>query len=479
MKLDILSHYTFVVTDQSRGAQKKFSFRKFDAFKGYSKVVNYFYKKEGHKFYFKIGHLNWFVQTFGTELDPDSVKSAVQFLKSDFGERFKNWYESQDDYVLYDYQLDDIYNLDIRHGILSIFTNYGKTQMIAVISAFLMDTGKLPLIMTASDAVVKEIRDRLKSMGVPVHKGYGTSADKVNVVNCNGITSRSKYKGGGYDSYLSKVSCILVDEVERCTSKSAASIIKKCVNSVNRYGFSGTSDKSTGKIVDSMKKSSRESNRTLISLYGDSLVFKLPDKFDIKLYDVKVSNLSIPNEFFDTLADNSNVYDELLKSIFKQDSFVDILEALLDCGVFRAPIFCPLNRTKILGYWIKRLSKYYILSITGAGFIEYHDGVKKSLTIREAKDNMKDCKYHYVFGSSSSYRGLDFSNLSTALLIDGKSASVVLQVIGRTARAIAFDVLQIFPSPGVPMLNSSNYDRKKMIKRYYKNCNIEDIKYTL
>lgn len=82
-----------------------------------------------------------------------------------------------------------------------------------------------------------------------------------------------------------------------------------------------------------------------------------------------------------------------------------------------------------------------------------------------------------ILGTKSSYGALDLPELDQSFLLYSKTANVVIQAIGRTARKGDFKIYSIVPAKTIPVYSKDLISRKSLIYDYYRDCNIVEYKY--
>lgn len=96
----------------------------------------------------------------------------------------------------------------------------------------------------------------------------------------------------------------------------------------------------------------------------------------------------------------------------------------------------------------------------------------KDVTLDTAKRLIAEGRIHAVFGTSSSFRALDFKKLSNVLATFGKATSVTIQYVGRVAREINMNVWYIESDVEVPIYTNTVRHNKRMVEDFYQNCNV-------
>ena len=117
--------------------------------------------------------------------------------------------------------------------------------------------------------------------------------------------------------------------------------------------------------------------------------------------------------------------------------------------------------------------------ICGEGYIYYDiNGNRTRLSnLQEAWEYVDKGLVDIIPSTSAGFRALDLPNLENILLIANLIAGAVLQSVGRTARGTNMNVLWLEPekrSVNIPVYTKGVISRTKMIKEYYKYCNINE-----
>ena len=148
-------------------------------------------------------------------------------------------------------------------------------------------------------------------------------------------------------------------------------------------------------------------------------------------------------------------------------------------------IYIPINNLNfIISHWIDNywIGVFRILLVCGEGYIYYDlNGNKTKLNLTEACEYIKNDKVDVIPSTSSGFRALDFPNLRHIFLISGNIASIVLQCIGRVARGEKMNIVTLEPESGkrIPVYTKGMEQRKELIEKYYRYCEIDDIDFHL
>ena len=381
---------------------------------------------------------------------------------------------------LRDYQNSDVlFLLKYKIGLFQVNTSYGKTETIATLANYFVESGKRVLLVTpgnkARDELVKRAQERFS---LSVGRDLG---DNVCCVITSGLLNRKENKDSEKiketEKILESYDVVLVDEVEYTINPSGEFLYSRLTKATNFYGFSGTADKYTGAAVtfnqglnDTVLK-----NKDLIKYFGPALVFRLP--LNMVIDDIVVDSVSLDKIKFDNKSIDSagNVYGEIMNQLWTDP---DICNTIVKIVKRYPKTFIPMNNlVTILDGWINDyfIGKFRILLVCGEGYIYYNlEGNKIKLTLKEACEYIKNDLVDVIPSTAAGYRALDFPGLENILLCIGKVAGVVIQAIGRTARGKHMNVITMAPTTKrvIPVYSKGANERNEMLKRYYKYCEI-------
>ena len=117
-------------------------------------------KKQGNYYYFELG-LGWaayVINIFSNHLLIDDKKAIESRIYSDA-------YRTIPFPGLRDIQNQDILHiLKYRVGLYSVYTGYGKTQVISTLADYAVSLGKKVLILAPSIKAMDELRKRIKTL---------------------------------------------------------------------------------------------------------------------------------------------------------------------------------------------------------------------------------------------------------------------------------------------------------------------------
>lgn len=440
-------------------------------------------RKTGNLFFeIGVGFAAYLLKIFAQDIsknDYDDVCSAV----------YQKTYRTQDFPELRDYQNQDILHcLKYKFGLFSCYTGYGKSQIIAVLAKyFYQDMGKKVLLVTPQTKPRDELTKRIESLyGIKVSTKIGTG--RIQAMITNGLMNRKETKDpkktADFIRELESFDVILVDEVEYCANPGGFFIFSHAVNADVRFGFSGTSDKSSAKLIgftNGLNDPTVILNKDLIKYFGTSLVYRKPLDLTITNTVVRTEAMNPENLKLGEIEDSGNIYIEVMTKIFTNPGVSKVIAKIAKAYPMT---FIPINNLHNIIYeWIDNyfMTKFRILLVCGEGYI-YYDllGNRTSLTLQDACDRIKNLEVDVIFSTSSGFRALDFPNLKNILLIQGKIAGSVLQQVGRVARQKEFNIITLEPANGksLPVHTKSQKIRKNMIKEYYSYCKLNEIKLT-
>lgn len=381
---------------------------------------------------------------------------------------------------------DILHLLRFRRGLFSVFTGYGKSQCISVLSNEFKSQGKKILLVTPSLKARDELVKRIKSLyGYSISLKLGEG--QVQAIITNGILNKKSMKDPvekeKIEKELSSFDVVLCDECEYCMNPGGFFIFDHCTGAEYCFGFSGTAEKSQGKMItlkDGINNSTVAGNKDLIKYFGPSLVYRLPAELEVNNIIVRTESMNNSHlKLWEVINDDSkNIYNDVMNRIFTDD---EVCKSIVKIAKTFPNLFIPINNLHSIIYnWIDNyfLKKFRILLVCNEGYIYYDlEGNKTKLTLQEACQKIKDEEVDVIPSTSSGFRALDFPNLRNILLFSGKIAGSVLQQIGRVARQKVFNIISLDPldRKTLPIHTKGQKVRAEMIKEYYSQCIIRDI----
>ena len=390
---------------------------------------------------------------------------------------------------LRDYQNDDIlFLLKYKIGLMVVNTGYGKTESIATLTNYAHTVlGKNVLIVTPSNKARDEIVKRCDiRFGLNVSTKPEDVNGKLDCMISNGLKNTKRFKNEAeraeFIKILSGYDWVLVDEVEYTINDGGEFIFNNCLKADHFYGFSGTADKYSAKMLSFANGLSDESvvnNVDLIKFFGPALVYRLP-------LNISITRVSVKTDAFDSVTidreevdESGNIYTTIMNNIWTNNNICNVI---IETVKKYPGMFIPINNLNyIIDDWIKNyfMGVFRILLVSGAGYTYYDLGGNKTmLNLKEACEYIKDGKVDVIPSTSSGYRALDFPNLENILLIQGKVAGIVLQSIGRVARGKHMNIITLDPkkkTKKIPIYTKGARERDEMIKEYYKYCEISEL----
>jgi hypothetical protein len=386
---------------------------------------------------------------------------------------------------LRDYQNEDVlFMLKYKRAVCSVYTSYGKTQVIATLANYAHSIGKRVLIVAPGKKPLDELIKRCKSafnLDIPNSDLSINAMITGGVMNSKNKTDKDQAKE--FSNLLSSYDWVLVDEVEYCINPGGCYIFDRCTGAEVMYAFSGTAEKKKAQMIsfnNGLNDDCVIDNISLVKYFGPSLVYRSPQTLQIRNIAITTSafdSLVFPKEMFNNA--ESNVYSNVMNTIWTNDGVINVIESVIK----KFPkLFIPVNNlTTILSTWINKwIGKFNMLLVCGEGYIHYNlEGTRYiNLTLTEACELIKRGNVDVILSTSAGYRALDFPGLTNILLIQGNIAGVVLQCVGRVARGKESNIISLIPenpNTRIPIYSKGLDARIDMIKDYYKYCPQEDI----
>lgn len=383
---------------------------------------------------------------------------------------------------LRDYQNEDILHLlKYKVGLMSVFTGYGKTQLIATLANYAYSIGQKVLLIAPNKKPMEELVKRCKSV---FNLDVPSSDGKIGCVITSGLLNRKDVKDSNSLALLEKewasYNWVLCDETEYTINDSGEFLYSRLIGADHFYGFSGTADKAKGEMITFVNGLDDVviRNKDLVKYFGPSLVYRMPLTLDIDNIKVKTNSLNQvkfdPSDF----ADGTNRYNNAMTRIFTTPS---VCRTIVKIAKKYPMMYIPVNNlANIISEWINNyfIGVFRILLICGEGYIYYdiYGNKTKLKDLSEACEYVRDGKVDVIPSTSAGFRALDLPGLESIFLIQGKVAGVVLQSVGRVARGTKFNLIGLEPNPEkkIPVYSKGMENRDKMIHEYYKYCNIVD-----
>lgn len=361
-----------------------------------------------------------------------------------------------------------------------------KSQVIAVLAKYYsQDLGKKVLLVTPQTKPRDELVKRIKNLygldvSTDIHDGSNLQAlITAGLLNRKDIKDPTKEKV--FISHLESFDVVLVDEVEYTINPGGCYIYDHIKSDV-LYGFSGTSDKISGRLINlrnGLSDPTVSANATLIKYFGPALVFRQPLNLEVDDIKILTPSMNPANlKLWEIPEDTGNIYLEVMTKIFTNP---EVCKTIVNVATKFPLLFIPINNLQsIINHWIQNwfLGKFRVLLVCHQGYI-YHDlqGNTTNLTLQEACDKIRAGEVDIIPSTSSGFRALDFPCLRNILIFSGKIAGSVLQSIGRIARQNHMNIISLDPEDGkkLPVHTKQQKKRKELVDEYYRYCKISHI----
>ena len=415
--------------------------------------------KRNNIIYLDVGLIFFINFKFKKYLNENSIKKLKKFKSNliEDGDNFDNLTNEQ--------------NIDLKRlckyriGLFQVRTGYGKTEVIATLTKYLLNKGTDVLIITSNSKSVEEIKSRIKKVvGINISKYYSIDY-KVNVINAKGFFRSSEDK-----SDLKRYKVVLFDEVENCMNDE---VIKEFyVNLYKRkycYGFSATSNKSDSeRLIPSNECYYDPINIKLVKYFGYASIYKLPTKLDKSLCINSFMMNRNPKIHF---IGEKHIVNLLTNQLFITDTFANELNYVI--GRSRKCVFIPLNRTKVLEYWIEFLrNEHRICYLNHSGFSIFHKEEENKCKLEELKTKLDNDEIDVLMATKTGYNSIDLNKIESVILVleEGVPHNV-LQAVGRS-RSKVVDINYINYQKRLPIYSKKIESQLELIKTYHENCNI-------
>ena len=282
-------------------------------------------------------------------------------------------------------------------------------------------------------------------------------------------------------AWLETFDVVLADEVEY-TINPGGCFIYDHVKSEVLYGFSGTSDKISGRLINlrnGLSDPTVAANATLIKYFGPALVFRQP--LNLEVDDIRILTPSMNSKnlaLWDIPEDTGNIYLEVMNKVFTNP---EVCKTIIRIAKKFPLLFIPINNLhSIINHWIEKWFQgiFRVLLVCHKGYIYYDlSGGVTSLSLQEACDKIRAGEVDVIPSTSSGFRALDFPCLRNILIFSGKIAGSVLQSIGRIARQNHMNIISLDPEDGkkLPVHSKQQKVRRKLIDEYYRYCKVSHI----
>lgn len=475
MKITLRDDRTFVISSKNRDLFRKFKYRRYsrswsraqhrwieriDDIAMYERLNRHTIKlPEGFIFY-ALNRCKEFGVLENEKEIIDHFRSGIDMSKFDYR-------------ILRQDQIEDINKLlKFRYGILQLPTGFGKSEMMSILVRNFIDMGLKVLVVMPNNPSIKEMRSRIKKYYEPVYT-YIKGDSPLAIINPKALCNSGYWEELRKNDFkwFKDVDVVLADEVEMTLNASWDRVKRRLDKARFFYGFSASVNK---KQVDpiprdqSLRKMMNDQIASVVANYGFTASYRLPT----------INNVTIT-----TLHTNLAGY-RLVKKSKSKSKYAEIVENLFSYSRFQMAVkhilqqvdnlYVPINNLESISQLIKAdLTERPIMTIQGSGIHIYQGGHKvKDVNLDTAKSLIAEGKIHAVFGTSSSFRALDFRKLCNVLATFGKATSVTIQYVGRVAREVNMNVWYIESDVEVPIYSNTVKHNKRMVEEFYQNCNI-------
>lgn len=380
-------------------------------------------------------------ETFANYLFSNGVRSSSR-LKYDETTNFElddSWYEffSTDRNGVN--QVFCIESLMKRlNGVMQVPTGSGKSEMIVATAMSLKEPGNI-LLVTPFKSIHEELSNRFKKRGVEVPLSFDVNY-KINVIQSAGYYNSNRFHNEECDKWMSNVKMILIDECENIADTLEILLNEKLTNYRYIYGFSASSDKLDGKILNASEGFVRYNTTAykVMKYVGQSIVFIEPTlKLRYNVIKSSFSDIKLPP----FLRNNQQaLYANSMKSVVTSPAMDKCLKIILEnkVDILYIPLFSWNNGWAL---YEKILRLGYNPVLWRSGEIRHELKLDDGVTIKNYSDLKKYCaemgdknRVDVIMSTSVGFLGIDIPQISDVALYVGTSFSRVSQPIGRAFR---------------------------------------------
>lgn len=347
--------------------------------------------------------------------------------------------------TLKDEQYDFIKKICKRpYGLVSLYTGMGKGMLISYLASNYTGDGNICIIVP-NLSVKAELEERIKVCGF-------SYTSRVRCIHPAGFLNSSEKDYIDTKKWFEKVDMILMDEGENVSSSLNIIINKYCKNVRMFYSFCGTADRfNNWKLsYDNLKgKFDKLHNETVELMYyfGTVSVYRaLPKQLNINL-----TYLPLPPEQKLPTWMQKQAVPKAVDNVFHSNAFLKYLDYIVE-NYPNKVIYCPVKTIAQGEYLLDYCNKKdYKAVFWQASSIDSTDNIKNlkiKWYVKPEKIPKKDQGKNYttlkeqankhnvqiIFGTSTTYRGIDIKAITDVILMIGASSSIVEQCIGRAAR---------------------------------------------
>lgn len=413
--------------------------------------------KRGYEFSKGFGYL--ILNQTSAYLDQDSITRLKDELS--FSLNITDWWNLPDRPD----QLDATKSMiRWKKALIGCYTAFGKSQIIAVLTKALLESGKTVLILAPNTSSVSNIIDRLRKFGIEISDHWRESA-QINCINPVAFVNSNKWdttKSRDFP-FIRRTYAVLSDEVECTLHDSFLRIDKRLDSAEVFWGFSASANKKSLKDIprtSDLLKMMNSQIRRLVKYYGFTCYSAKPAHLDVTIHTIHTKLFAL-----------STSYSEIVQELFGNLRFKIAIHSILQ----QVPsLFIPVNNhNAIKKLIIAGLIQDPILVIDGGGYKEYKDGKYfRTLSYKTMMLKISENYFKLILGTSSSFRALDFSTITNVLVTFGRSTSVVIQYVGRVARESKLDLWFIQSNRKVRGYSNAVEANQKLVAEQYSDCTL-------
>lgn len=359
-----------------------------------------------------------------------------------------------------------------NYGIISLFTGAGKTEiLLSIVESYLSSYSDNCLIIVFNNKVKEEIILRAKQYGIKITSSFSTSS-RINIVNPVGFYRSSASKEPKNIEWLKNVNCVLADEAHHYSAESWQRLI--ClIDPYFSYGFTATADVKGSLEFITRKLQFDKCTTQVLNTFMCTGYFLINKKLPVpvKILRTKI-NITTEDEANFVFQKFGNRLIKMVDNLIVNTSFAKVVAYIYKNYLSSGICFIPITTIESGIELTKNLNKLGVRTVFWSADLTYipgNDGntyeADKVFTLESLKEVSKQRAFDVLITTTVGVEGIDLVNLNSIIPITGNSNRMLVQPVGRAARANQTTIVFIWDTHNA-VLNKQMTSKYRLAKDF-------------
>lgn len=357
-----------------------------------------------------------------------------------------------------------------NYGIVSLFTGYGKTEIIlSIAESYLSEFEDNLAIIIFNNKVKEEIILRAKKYGIEISSKFDIKS-RINIINPVGFFRSKASKEPESIEWLNNVDCVLADEAHHYSAESWSKLIQ-ITDPYFSYGFTATADVKGGQEFISSSLKINKCTTQVISTFQNTGYFLVNRTLPVPVRILRTQIEITTKEHSDAIFIRNPTYTiKMVNDLIQDVRFAQVIGKIYNQYLNNGICFIPITTVDSGMDLARNLNKIGVKTVfwsADKSGVPDNEGnlveANESFSLEALKELSKLKAFDILVTTVVGTEGIDLANLNSVIPITGNSFKMIIQPLGRAARSEEVTAVFIWDKNNV-ILNKQMTSKYKMIK---------------